>query len=199
MALKTMKAIESTNNLREKQRATKDHQSRLGQRARRGNASAEERGEEESEDEAGEGPEADVEGERKRTWRENDYYCYSAGLRIAPKRFCSAGFGIAPKSGVIGVSWHKVHCQWQVKVKVFGKYKCAHVTPKDDSPQEIERSRVAAVVKCKAMLIDSVRLENNMKCAFGHRCHRGQRLQRKRSLGANKGDAGRCRSFDSRR
>ena len=130
---------------------TARRQSRLGQRARRGNASAEERGEEESEDEAGEGPEADVEGERKRTWRENDYYCYSAGLRIAPKRFCSAGFGIAPKSGVIGVSWHKVHCQWQVKVKVFGKYKCAHVTPKDDSPQEIERSRVAAVEKRKAM------------------------------------------------
>jgi len=50
------------------------------------------------------------------------------------------------QSGCPGVSWHRTSKRWMVRMKISGKDKTfGYFHPKDDTPEEVERARLAAV------------------------------------------------------
>jgi len=61
-------------------------------------------------------------------------------------------------SGVVGVSWDKYTGQWHVAVRVKGKQTHKRFRPKDRTPEEVERARLAAV-ECQQQLQLRLRAE----------------------------------------
>ena len=51
-----------------------------------------------------------------------------------------------PQSGVKGINWHILQKAWLVRLKINGKQLCGGTfKPKDSTPEEVERARLAAV------------------------------------------------------
>ena len=51
-----------------------------------------------------------------------------------------------PQSGVTGVFWHARYRAWEAKMKIDGQWLYGgKFTPKDSTPKEVERARLAAL------------------------------------------------------
>merc|ERR1712232_646598 len=51
------------------------------------------------------------------------------------------------RSGVMGVTWQKIHCEWRVQAKRKGHKIHRHFTARTNTPEDIEHARLAAI-KC---------------------------------------------------